>query len=85
MLTSVNVDLQLKFKISSKFCICALLGRCYVVFVVCVSVQLSDQVSGLMDIYPTVVEMAGLRLPEGIFFDGESLVQTLFNQTETER
>jgi len=48
-------------------------------------VQLSDQVSGLMDIYPTVVEMARLQLPEGVFFDGESLVQTLFNQTETER
>jgi len=41
--------------------------------------------SGLLDIYPTVVEMAGLELPEGIFFDGESLVKTLFNHTETER
>jgi len=38
-----------------------------------------------MDIYPTVVEMAGLELPEGVFFDGESLVHTLFNQTEKER
>jgi len=41
--------------------------------------------SGLMDIYPTVVELAGLELPEGIFFDGESLVETLFNQTERKR
>jgi len=47
--------------------------------------QVSVQVSGLMDIYPTVVEMAGLELPEGMFFDGESLVKTLFNETEKEK
>jgi len=46
---------------------------------------LSEQISGLLDIYPTVVEMAGLELPEGVFFDGESLVETLFNHTVTER
>ena len=46
---------------------------------------MSEQVSGLLDIYPTVVELAGLELPEGVFFDGESLVKTLFNHTETER
>jgi len=45
----------------------------------------SEQVSGLLDIYPTVVEMAGLELPEGVFFDGESLVDTLFNHTVRER
>ena len=38
-----------------------------------------------MDIYPTVVELAGLEMPEGVFFDGESLVDALFNDTVTER
>jgi len=38
-----------------------------------------------MDIYPTVVELAGLKLPEGVFFDGESLVRAMFNDTVTER
>lgn len=47
--------------------------------------KVSEQMSGLLDIYPTVVEMAGLELPEGVFFDGESLVETLFNHTKSER
>jgi len=38
-----------------------------------------------MDIYPTVVELAGLEMPEGVFFDGESLVDTLLNETVTAR
>jgi len=45
----------------------------------------SEQISGLLDIYPTVVELAGLELPEGVFFDGESLVESLFNDSVTER
>jgi len=47
--------------------------------------QLSHQVGSLMDIYPTIVELAGLSLPKDVFFDGQSLVETLLDGNETER
>jgi arylsulfatase A-like enzyme len=38
-----------------------------------------------MDIYPTVVELAGLSLPGDTFFDGHSLVETIIDGHETDR
>ena len=51
----------------------------------CCYIKVSHQVASLMDVYPTVVEMAGLALPKDIVFDGQSLLDTLLNQTEEQR
>lgn len=44
--------------------------------------QLSSQVATLMDIYPTLMQLADISLPKGVFFDGQSLVATLLNASE---
>lgn len=46
--------------------------------------RISRQASSLMDLYPTVVELAGLEMPKDMYFDGHSLVGALINYTETE-
>lgn len=35
-----------------------------------------------MDIYPTLMQLADISLPKGVFFDGQSLVATLLNASE---
>lgn len=51
----------------------------------CAVLQVSNQIGNLMDIYPTVVEMADLKLPKGVFFDGHSLADVMFGANKTHR
>jgi len=45
----------------------------------------TDELTDFTDIAPTLVELAGAKLPKGKKFDGKSLVPFLFGKTDTHR
>lgn len=47
--------------------------------------SVSNQVGSLMDIFLTLAELADVEPPQGVFYDGQSLVGTLLNGTEDKR
>ena len=50
-----------------------------------VSLKVSNQVGNLMDLYLTMLDMAGLPRPKGVVFDGISLLPTMLNGTTQDR
>ena len=46
---------------------------------VCCILQVSRQVGNLMDLFPTMLDIADIPLPKGVFLDGESIKGTLLN------
>ena len=44
--------------------------------------QISRQVGNLMDLFPTVLDMADIPPPKDVFLDGHSIKGTLLNKTE---
>ena len=45
----------------------------------CCILQVSRQVGNLMDLFPTMLDIADIPLPKGVFLDGESIKGTLLN------
>ena len=56
----------------------------FIVSTVFVILQVSRHVGNLMDIYSTVLEIAGAKIPENYVQDGQSLTKTLFTGFETD-
>ena len=46
---------------------------------VCCILQLSRQVGNLMDLFPTMLDIADIPPPKSVFMDGESIKGTLLN------